>query len=183
MFLGWLSFHTVHSPDYEVGLTYGNMLGNRGLSGPLIVDTGDKAKFGPWTSPYIMKQSSRSMALHSSQEILENSASDGQNQQDRSHLTSDQRAESARCHGILHACANWMALHSTKMRIVLFKQGRWCTDDDLASKACYKDNLEVDKVTTCSASSITLHGCSHGPNAVVSGCHSRGSRRRKAAFG
>jgi hypothetical protein len=86
------------------------------------------------------------MTLHSVQEILENSAADGQNQQDRSHLASDQRAESARCNGILHACANWMALHSTKMRIIIFKQGRWCTDDDLASKACYKDGQAVDKV-------------------------------------
>jgi hypothetical protein len=151
-------------------------MGSRGLPGPLILDTGDKAKFGPWTSPYIMKQQgSRSISLHSAQDILADAAAEGQNQQDRSHLASDQRAESARCHGILHACANWMALHSTKMRIILFKQGRWCTDDDLSSKACYKDGLQVDKVP-----SPPIIFISHSSTVLlclgflISGCHSRG---------
>jgi hypothetical protein len=120
------------------------MFGNIGLPGPVVVDS-DQAKFGPWTGPFIMKQKSREMSLLSSPSML--SEDFHENQQDRSSLSSEERAMAARCSGILHACSNWMALHSTKMRVVLFKEGRWCTDDDLNSKACYKNGKNIDKVT------------------------------------
>ena len=43
----------------------------------------------------------------------------------RSSLPNEARAETARCSGMLHACANWMALQTGKMRIITFGEGSW----------------------------------------------------------
>ena len=138
------------SPDYEIGLTYSKMSGNLGFPGPVVVDN-TRAKFGPWSGPFIMKDNSRQISLTSLPSIL--SANGNQNDQDRDLLSSEQRAEVARCNGILHACSNWMALHSAKMRVVIFKEGRWCTDDELDSKACYKKGGDPDTVYSLHLSS------------------------------
>jgi hypothetical protein len=43
----------------------------------------------------------------------------------RSALPNEERAETARCNGMLHACANWMALKTGKMRIITYGEGSW----------------------------------------------------------
>ena len=45
--------------------------------------------------------------------------------QARSDLPNEERAETARCNGMLHACANWMALKTGKMRIITYGEGSW----------------------------------------------------------
>jgi len=46
-------------------------------------------------------------------------------------MDNEERAEAARCSGMLHACANWMALRTGKMRIITYGEGSWCTDDEV----------------------------------------------------
>jgi hypothetical protein len=57
----------------------------------------------------------------------------------RDSLTNEKRSEAARCYGLLHGCANWMALETGKMRIVTYGTGSWCTDDDLMSNVCLEE--------------------------------------------
>ena len=60
----------------------------------------------------------------------------------RSSLPNEARAETARCSGMLHACANWMALRTGKMRIITFGEGSWvsphpaalCSIDGVSSR-------------------------------------------------
>ena len=63
----------------------------------------------------------------------------------RNVMDNEERAESARCSGMLHACANWMALRTGKMRIITYGEGSWCTDDEVLGKACYQEDKEIVK--------------------------------------
>ena len=54
----------------------------------------------------------------------------------RSELPNEERAETARCNGMLHACANWMALKTGKMRIITYGEGSWVRLPLSFSHAC-----------------------------------------------
>ena len=63
----------------------------------------------------------------------------------RNSFSNEDRAEIARCNGMLHACANWMALRTGKMRIITYGEGSWCTDDEVLGKACYNEGKTIAK--------------------------------------
>jgi len=62
---------------------------------------------------------------------------------ERDALGNQERSEAARCNGMLHACTNWMALETGKMRVMIYERGSWCTDDDLKGPECYANGLEI----------------------------------------
>ncbi len=64
---------------------------------------------------------------------------------EREALGNEERAEAARCNGMLHACANWMALETGKMRVMIYEQGSWCTDDDLKGTECYENPTPISE--------------------------------------
>ena len=63
----------------------------------------------------------------------------------RNVMDNEERAESARCSGMLHACANWKVLRTGKMRIITYGEGSLCTDHEVLGKACYQEDKEIVK--------------------------------------
>lgn len=67
---------------------------------------------------------------------------------EREEMSNTQRSDTARCYGMLHACVNWMAINTGKMRIMVYSHGSWCTDDDIKGDECYhnEDTIQSDEV-------------------------------------
>ncbi|EKX42307.1 hypothetical protein GUITHDRAFT_153581, partial [Guillardia theta CCMP2712] len=66
-------------------------------------------------------------------------------EQEQAASTNEEHAEEHRCYGLVHACVNWMALNAKKMRVIVYEGGSWCTDDELASQACYNEPKTISE--------------------------------------
>jgi len=127
-----LDYHTFdyNRPDFATSMDMNVLTGSIGMpSYNFFKQQGGRAtqSLSAMVSPLAVRQAAAALKNEDRREVLQN----------------EDRAESARCSGLLHACASWMALKTGKMRIVTYGEGSWCTDDEVLGQACYKEGKQI----------------------------------------
>lgn len=119
-----LDYHTFdyERPDFATSMDMNLLSGSIGMPSYHFF----KQQDGASTQSLAMAGEGMNPSFLQAASVLQQTAVDR-----RSVMDNEERAEAARCSGMLHACANWMALRTGKMRIITYGEGSWCTDDEV----------------------------------------------------